>query len=176
MTSVVTIRRERAEDVAVARSVEWAAFDQPGGAPEPPVEVTLLDALRDSDAWIPELSLVSERDGELVGHVVCTRAHVGGRPVVALGPIGVRPEHQGSGLGGSLVHAVVAAADALGEPLIGLLGSPDFYGRFGFRPARAVGVGAPDPAWGDHFQVRLLTAYSDDLSGPFEYAAPFNEV
>jgi putative acetyltransferase len=174
MTSIV-VRRERGDDVALARAIEWAAFARDDG-PDPPVEVLLLDALRASEAWIPELSLVAERDDEVVGHVVCTRAHVGGRPVVALGPIGVLPEQQGEGVGAALVHAVVAAAEALGEPLIGLLGSTELYGRFGFRPARLFDIDAPEPEWGDHFQVRPLACYSNDLTGPFEYAPPFDDV
>jgi putative acetyltransferase len=176
MAAIVLVRRETAVDVEAARAIEWAAFDQPGLAPDPPVEVTLLDALRASDAWIPPLSLVAERDGELVGHVVCTRAHVGERPVVALGPIGVLPACQGAGIGGVLVHSVVAAADASGEPLVALLGSTDYYPRFGFRPAHQLGIEAPDPSWGDHFQARPLTGYANDLVGAFEYAPPFQDL
>jgi putative acetyltransferase len=176
MASIVVVRREAATDVETARAIEWAAFDQPGLAPDPPVEVRLLDALRASEAWIPQLSLVAERDGELVGHVVCTRAHVRERPVVALGPIGVVPEHQGEGVGGLLVHSVVAASDALGEPLVALLGSTEYYPRFGFQPARELAIDAPDPAWGDHFQARPLAAWSSDLVGPFEYAGPFQDL
>jgi putative acetyltransferase len=173
---IVLIRQESAADVGASRRIQWAAFDRPGLAPDPPVEVTLLDALRASDAWIPELSLVAERDRELVGHVVCTRAHVGARPAVALGPIGVLPAHQGDGIGGLLLHAVVAVAEALGEPLVALLGSTDYYSRFGFRPARELAIDAPDPAWGDHFQARALLAWTDDLVGPFEYAPPFRDL
>jgi len=170
----LVVRREGPEDRAAARRVEWRAFG--GDAAEPPVEVTLLDALRESDAWIPELSLVAVLDGEVVGHVVCTRGHVDGRPALGLGPIGVEPAHQGDGVGSALVHAVVAAAEAMGEPLVALLGSTEYYGRFGFVPAHELGVDAPDPAWGDHFQVRTLASHSNDLRGSFEYAAPFSEV
>ena len=71
------------------------------------------------------------------------------------------------------MHAVLGAADALGEPLVALLGDPAYYRRFGFRPASTVGVEAPDPAWGEKFQVRTLTAYEPGLTGTFEYAEPF---
>jgi putative acetyltransferase len=175
MDRILLVRRERAGDVEVAREVQWQAFS-PELGDDPPVEVVLLDALRASDAWIPELSLVAVLDGEVVGHVVTTRGHVDGRPALGLGPIGVEPAHQGGGIGSALVHASAAAAEAMGEPLVALLGSTEYYGRFGFVPAHEVGVEAPDPAWGDHFQVRTLASYSNDLRGSFEYAAPFSSV
>jgi len=169
------VRTERAADIETIRAVQHAAFD----APEltgPPVEVGLLDALRASADWIPRLSLVAERDGSVIGHVVCTRAWVGEHAVVGLGPIGVVPEHQGEGVGHALMHSVLAAADALDEPLIGLLGSPEFYGRFGFVASHELGIVAPEPVWGDYFQIRALTAYSNDFVGTFKYASPFDEL
>ena len=150
------VRRETADDVATSRQVEWAAFAPPDAGNTTPVEVTLLDALRLSDAWMPQLSLVAEVDGVVLGHVVCTRAHVDAAAVVALGPIGVLPDRHGNGIGSAMMHAVLGAADALGEPLVGLLGSREFYDRFGFQPAADFGIAAPDPSWGDHFQVRPL--------------------
>lgn len=137
------------------------------------MEVRLVDDLRDSPDWIPALSWVAEVEGEVVGHVVCTRGWVGDVAAVGLGPLGVVPEHQGSGVGSALMHAVMGAADALGEPLIALLGSPDYYGRFGFEPASRWSIDAPDDGWGDHFQVRTLTAHDPTVSGTFVYAAPF---
>lgn len=170
------VRRERPGDIAAARAVQVAAFPTPDGAEEP-VEAGLLDALRQDDGWLDDLSLVAEVDGEVVGHVVCTRATVGAdrRPALGLGPIGVRPDRQGAGIGSTLVHAVVAVAEARGETLVALLGSTDFYGRLGFGPAAAQGVEAPDPSWGDHFQVRVLDP-SAVVAGPFVYAEPFNRL
>jgi putative acetyltransferase len=95
--------------------------------------------------------------------------------VVGLGPLGVRPEQQGRGVGQALVHAVVAAADALDLPLAVLLGSPGYYRRFGFVPGSELGVQAPDPAWGEHFQARPLGTYRGER-GPFAYAAPFADL
>ncbi|UPZ30343.1 N-acetyltransferase [Streptomyces sp. LRE541] len=177
------IRRETPADVPAARAVIAAAFAEPGapGAPDP-VEATLLDALRTCEGWLPELSVVAvavagdESEDEVVGHVVCTRGHVDGVPALGLGPIGVRPDTQRRGVGHALMHAVLGAADALGEPLVALLGSPAYYGRFGFRPATELGIRPPDPAWGEYFQVRTLTAYEPGLRGTFGYAAPFDDV
>ena len=171
------IRRERPGDQSSARAVQVAAFA--GAAPEgeEPVEASLLDELRRDAGWVPELSLVAELDGEVVGHVVCTRGTVGAdrRPALGLGPIGILPEHQGSGIGSALVHAVVAVAEAREESLVALLGEPAYYGRFGFVPASDVGVEAPDPSWGEYFQVRVLDP-SAVVAGPFVYAEPFSRL
>lgn len=74
------------------------------------------------------------------------------------------------------MHATIGAADALGEPLIGLLGSPDHYRRFGFVVSNTVGVSVPEPAWGPYFQVRTLTLHHSDVRGRFTYARPFGET
>ena len=169
------VRRERPGDEPAVRDVQAAAFRQVPG--EDPAEARLLDELRRTDAWLPRLSLVAESaDGAVVGHVVCTRAHVDDWPVVGLGPIGVRPDHQLRGIGAALVHAVVAAAEATGEPLIGLLGSDVYYGRFGFVPSTAAGVEPPEPHWGAHFQVRTLAEHDAAIRGRFRYASPFDDV
>jgi putative acetyltransferase len=73
------------------------------------------------------------------------------------------------------MHAVLGAADALGEPVVVLLGHTDYYPRFGFEPAR-LGIEAPDPAWGTHFQARPLSTYDPSVRGPFAYARPFAEL
>ncbi len=164
-------------DAAAIRAVHTAAFRAPGTPGEVPVEATLVDHLRADAGWLPRLSLVAVVDGDVVGHVVCTRGWVatpgGDRAALGLGPLGVVPEHQGGGVGSALVHAVLGAADALDEPLVALLGDPGYYRRFGFVPARTLGVESPDPAWGDHFQARPLAAYDPALVGGFRYAAPF---
>jgi putative acetyltransferase len=119
--------------------------------------------------------MVAVDDGAIVGHVVCTRAHVADRPALGLGPVSVLPDRQKSGIGSALLHGVLGAADALDEPLVGLVGEPAYYQRFGFVPASRVGVSAPDASWGDYFQVRTLTQY-DGQTGLFRYAAPFDRL
>jgi putative acetyltransferase len=168
----VLIRRERPDDVAAIRDVHRAAFAADGE----PMEVRLVDALRESDDWIPQLSWVAELDGRVVGHVVSTRGHVDDSPAVGLGPLGVLPDVQGMGVGSALVHASIGAADALDEPLIALLGAPGYYGRFGFVPAVLQGVHPPEASWVEHFQVRTLTAWRPSMTGTFRYATPFTAI
>jgi putative acetyltransferase len=173
---VVLIRREGPGDAAVIYAVTAAAFKRAGenGAS---AEAPLVDALRASGAWIPELSLVAVDPGDdVVGHVVCSRGRVGDAPVLALGPLSVRPGRQLAGVGSALVHAVLGAADALGEPLVALLGSTAYYPRFGFRLASEYGITPKVPECAPHFQVRTLTAYDPGLRGLFAYPEPFDYV
>lgn len=131
--------------------------------------------LRADAGWITELSFVAVSEGDVIGHVVATRGHVDEEPALGLGPLSVHPDHQRRGVGAALVHTVLGAADALGEPLVALLGDPGYYGRFGFEPAAGLGVVAPDDTWGTYFQVRRLTAY-DGQVGTFRYAAPYDRL
>ena len=178
----VLIRREGKTDTEVIRAITAAAFARPGapGHAPPghvPPEAALVDELRESEAWIPALSLVAiGPDGDVTGHVLCTRGHVGDVPVLALGPLTVRPDRQRAGVGSALMHAVLGAGDALGEPLVALLGDPRYYGRFGFRLGRDYQITPPVADWQPHFQVRLLTAYQPSVRGPFRYAEPFDRT
>ncbi|MFD1146104.1 GNAT family N-acetyltransferase [Saccharothrix hoggarensis] len=165
------IRRETGADVEAVHAVTEAAFaERPGG------EAWLVGELRADPGWIPALSLVAEVDGEVVGHVVCTRGSVGGAPALGLGPLSVLPARQRSGVGKALVHAVLGAADALDEPVVVLLGDPAYYSRFGFRLASTFGITPPVADWEPHFQARALSAYTPALRGAFRYAEPFDRL
>ncbi|HWC83126.1 MAG TPA: N-acetyltransferase [Pseudonocardiaceae bacterium] len=168
------IRRETPHDAASIRAVVTAAFGRPD---ETPPEARLVDELRASSSWLPALSLVTTDPGDtVIGHVLATRGQVESAPVLGLGPLSVHPEHQRRGVGIALMHAILAAADALDEPLVALLGDPAYYRRFGFQASTDHGVEPPIPQWRPHFQVRPLTACRPDLRGAFRYAEPFDRV
>jgi putative acetyltransferase len=170
----VVIRRETPAQVDAIRAVTGAAFGRAGGAP---LEAGLVDELRASGAWLPRFSLVAvDPAGTVIGHVLCTRAHVESAPVLGLGPLSVHPDHQRRGVGSALVHAVLGAADARDEPAVVLLGDPRYYARFGFRLAEEYGITPPVPRWRPHFQVRTLTAFTPALRGRFAYPEPFDRV
>ena len=99
--------------------------------------------------------------------MVCTRGSVGELAALGLGPISVLPDYQRHGIGQALMHAVIGAADAAGEPLIALLGDQRFYGRFGFVETFRKGVLAPDPPGARTFRVRTLTDCPSSIAGAF---------
>ena len=169
------VRREVAGDAGAIYAAAAAAFARPGESA--PVEAPLIDWLRASPAWIPALSMVAVGPGgDVIGHVACTRGTVGTAPVLALGPLSVRPDWWRQGVGKALMHAVLGAADALGEPLGALLGSTGYYPKFGFHLASEYGIMPAHPQWAADFQVRTLTAYDPAVRGEFAYPRAFDRV
>jgi putative acetyltransferase len=161
-----TTRPERPGDAPAVRRVVLAAFDAVG-------EADLVDALRADPAWIDGLSVVAEApDGEIVGHALLTRCHVGEVPALCLAPCSVLPAHQRSGAGSAAVRAVLAAARERGERFVIVLGHPGYYPRFGFGRASTHGIRlsaeVPDEA------LMALSLTADPLpAGTVRYAAPF---
>ena len=111
-----------------------------------PEEVDLLRRLFECGEYLPDFSIVAELDGEIVGHVISTRGWAGELELLGLGPIGVVPRLQRHGIGSALMKETIDRANAAGERGIALLGSPEYYARFGFVPSTSLGVQAPDPS------------------------------
>lgn len=173
------VRREQPADHDAVRALHRAAFGDRAADPKAEVsEARLVDELREDAGFLPHLSLVAVRglpgEASVVGHVLATRGWLEplGTPALGIGPLGVRPEDQGQGVGTVLVHSLLAVAEAVEERVAVLLGAPAYYCRFDFRPAAELGITAPDPAWGAHFQARQLTG--PPARGAFRYAAPFD--
>lgn len=169
------IRAEELADYeAIDRSVE-AAF----GSRQ---QVDLVEAIRASGAFLPELSLVAEEDGVVVGHVMISLATLmmGAEqvPIHNLSPLAVVPERQGSGIGSALVREVVRRAEELGAAAVILEGDPRYYGRFGFEPAYRYGIEMKLPSWAppEAGQVLRLRSYDTSLRGRVVYPAPFAVV
>lgn len=111
-------------------------------------EQNFVDRLRKSDGYIPELALVAEEGGELVGHVMLTRLPYEPHPddtawkdfsvedaaFLLLAPLCVREDKRNKGLGVRLVREVLAKAHALGYSAVILVGDAGYYGRMGFVP------------------------------------------
>jgi putative hydrolase of the HAD superfamily len=163
----VETRTERPGDEAAIARVHAAAFP-----PEDPA-VTLTDELRAAGDLVADLSFVALRDGAVVGHVAISRATLDGTGVLALGPIGVLPAHQRRGVGTALMRAALDAASATDWPLIALLGHADYYPRFGFEPAVALGIEPPFEVEPQYWMAYRLPAYKPELRGAFRFAGAF---
>jgi putative acetyltransferase len=170
----LTIRPERADDEAAIAAVVEAAFGQPS-------EARLVELLRASPCFIPELSLVAEADGHVVGHVMITTAWLDDdgqrRPVANLAPLAVEPTHQRAGVGSALMRAVIAAAEERGEPLVVLQGHPGYYPRFGFEWSVPLGITLDLPDWAprEAGQVLRLGSYDASIRGKVVYPSAFDE-
>ena len=173
------VREQQADDYEAIRHVYAESFRQPRFRPPQnpgsvPPEVDLFEALWEAGDAIPELSFTALKDVGAVGHVTASRATVATDSVVAVGPIGVLPEYQRLGIGSALMDALLTEADAADVPMIVLLGSPQYYSRFGFRPAEELGVIPPEPSWGEALQARPLAGYTPAVVGRFQYASAFS--
>jgi len=153
------IRAATPEDAAAIVEVTRAAF---AGKPK---------ALRIVVEVEPEIALVAEEDGSIVGHTMLSRMQMGDeRPL----PLSVTPSHQRRGIGSALVVEALRLADAAGEPVVLLLGHPDYYPRFGFEPATPYGILAPHdfgPAW----MVARLSAWEPSYRGQVTFPPAFDD-
>ncbi len=133
----IKVRAEAASDFNAIDVVNLSAFQGES-------EAQLVSDLRKSAGFIPDLSLVAELNGRIVGHVVLSRVPLnsGGksREILALGPMSVVPSQSHRGIGTELIDAAVARAKPLCYEAIAVAGHPDYYRRFGFKPAADWGV------------------------------------
>lgn len=171
-----SVRPERAIDLDQIHELHRLAFGRPA-------EAELVDAIRTGSDFLPELSLVAVADdGSVLGHVLVSRIALEPEAdgelidVLALAPLAVLPPHAGRGIGTALTAAVLEGADARDEPFVAVVGSPAFYGRFGFVPAAEHGIDGPYADAGDAFQVRPRAAADSLRPGNLNYPAMFEGV
>ena len=167
------IRPETPADHQAIRDVTTAAF---GGDDE----ALLVDLIRDSPHFVPQLSLVAEEDGVILGHVLLSHVMLKGeadREVLSLAPLTVHPNHQHKGVGTALVRAGIAAARQAGEDIMVLEGHPGYYPRFGFERAVALGIDKPDPRVPDEaFMVFFVDETARGTTGKLVYPSAFHEA
>jgi putative acetyltransferase len=165
------IRPEVPADYAAVSRVVAAAFGRPN-------EARLVERLRETPGYLPELSLVAEERGAITGHVMFTYVTLDDneRGVLCLAPVSVAPERQKDGIGGALIREGVARAGALGEPLVVLVGHPAYYPRFGFEPAQPLGLQPPPGTHDAVFMALRLFAYDAKVRGRVAWPAVFEET
>lgn len=158
----ITIRKETPADYAavehLTREAFWNVY-RPGC-----MEHYVVHVLRHDPAFVPELDLVMEQDGALVGHVLYMRAAItadDGReiPVMTFGPISIRPDLQRQGLGKRLLETSMEQAAALGAGALCIEGNLEFYGKSGFVVAGTRGIryhGEPDQQIVPYFLLKEL--------------------
>ena len=168
------VRTETPADHEAVAALLVAAFDGRTG------EALLVDLIRRSEHFEPELSLVAETEGRVVGHVLFSRVGLDGPgpgETYSLAPLAVHPDHQRRGVGTALTEAGLRRLDDMGEPMVVLEGIPDYYPRFGFERGSVNGLTPPDPRVPDEaFMVRKLTNYDPATTGTIIYPPAFYEA
>ena len=143
-------------------------------------EHLLVARLRKSDAFIPELSLVAECDGMIVGHILLTRLIIQNDNEVfeslALAPVSIKPEYQRKGIGSALIFESHKIAKQLGYKSIILLGHKEYYPRFGYEPTTKYNIRSPFKVPDENFMVKSLEKNAmNGISGIVKYPKEFFE-
>lgn len=136
MNPTVNIRQETPDDYLwVVELTERAFKTMPFSDGR---EGKLVKDLRKSNSFIPELSLVAEIEGKVVGHILFSPVIIDNGiqkfNSLVLGPVSVLPELQHQGIGSQLVLAGHQKAIELGHQSVILVGHAEYYPRFGYRP------------------------------------------
>lgn len=165
------IRKEKTKDYDSIYEVVKVAFDSAEHADGN--EQDLVVALRKGENYIPELSLVAEENGKIIGHIMFTKARVGQTVVLALAPLSVSPEYQGKGIGMALITEGHKIARDLGYGYSVVLGSEKYYPRAGYVPADTLGISAPFKVSRKKFMAYKISENAPDVYGTMIYAKEF---
>lgn len=138
-------------------------------------EHKLVERLRHSPAFVPELSLIAKIEDKITGHVMFTKAKINGKEVLALAPLAVHPEHQNKGVGSALIKEGIKKAKEMGFGGVIVLGNPDYYKKFGFKEAGKWKISAPFKVE-EKFFMALEMIPDTLIEGTLEYAAEFMEI
>ena len=167
----ILIRPERSGDFSAIKEVNDLAFKQEN-------ESRLIEALRATKEFIPELSLVAQIEGAIAGHILLYPMYiydgVNRHVSLALAPMSVRPDQQKKGIGGDLVKEGLQRAREKGFRSVIVIGHPDYYPRFGFCQARAFGIKTPFKVSDNAFMaLELVRDGLKDVQGVVEYPKPY---
>jgi predicted N-acetyltransferase YhbS len=135
-------------------------------------EQDFVDELRSGGNYIPELALVAEENGELVGHIMLTKTLISNGDeqfeTLFLGPISVVLEERKKGIGSRLIQESLAVAKVMAFKSVVLVGDPAYYHRFGFRTSREFGIShAQDIPEQYVMACELVQGALDNVSGTF---------
>ncbi len=172
----INIRQESEKDYKLSETVVEKAFEKAENSDHR--EQILVERLRRSDAFIPELSLVAESNNEIIGHIMLTKLFIENENEIyeslALAPVSVLPEYQNKGIGSKLINQSLKIAKELGYKSVIVLGHDKYYPRFGFKRASIWGIKAPFDVPDEAFMALELEAGSlDSVTGRVVYCKQF---
>lgn len=138
----MVIREERAAEFGAIRELVQTAFKT--AAVSCGEEQDFVERVRAGEAYVPELALVAEDGGELIGHIMLSRMAIDGPegpyPLLLVAPLSVLLERRRQGVGSALMRESLRRARELGQEAVILVGAPEYYQRFGFVTAATQGI------------------------------------
>ncbi|MEX0966339.1 MAG: N-acetyltransferase [Bacteroidia bacterium] len=141
-------------------------------------EHLMVQRLRNSAAFIPELSLVAETENRVIGHILLFHIKIKRNqneyPALGLAPVSVLPQYQRKGIGGRLIRKAHSIASKMGFNAVILVGHAGYYPRFGYRKARDFGIYLPFEVPDEYcFVIELKEKGLEGVSGMVEYPDEF---
>lgn len=136
-------------------------------------EQFLVEKLRKSEAFIPQLSLVAIIDEKIVGYILFTKVKVGETTQLGLAPLAVLPEYQNMGVGSALIQEGHRIGKMLGYEYSILIGHETYYPRFGYVQAKTYGITASFEVNDENFMAYPLSDTQKKLDGELIYPKEF---
>ena len=171
----IKIRQEKGQDSAAVFEVHKLAFARDD-------EANLVDRLRSSRAFVPELSLVAVADNNLAGHILFTKIKIRNNngdetESLALAPMAVKPAFQNRGIGRQLIRYGLDKAKELQYKSVIVLGHAHYYPKFGFLPAHRWNIKSPYNIPQEVFMaMELVTGGLKNTDGLVEYPKEFEMI
>lgn len=168
---MLEIRQETKKDYEEAYNVVKEAFE--AAEHSDGNEQDLVVALRNSNNFIPELSLVAVKNNKIVGYILFTTVKIGKYEELALAPLCILPEFQRRGIGSKLIEKGHKIAKKLGYHYSIVLGSEKYYPKFGYVPAIEYEITAPFEVPSKNFMAIKLNDSNKKINGIVKYAKEF---
>jgi putative acetyltransferase len=171
----IKLRQENSDDFKEVYELNSLAFEQEN-------EAKLVDLLRKSDAFVPELSLVATLDNKIVGHILFTKIQIIDNDQnvynsLALAPLAVKPEFQKKGIGGQLIRTGLEKSRRLNFNSVIVSGHEHYYPKFGFVPTGKWKIKAPFDVSANVFMgIELVVDGLKNVSGTVKYPREFETL
>lgn len=170
------IRKETPSDYQEISQLLMAAFkndEHSDGS-----EHLLVERLRNSSAYIKDLSLVYEAEGKILGYILLTHIQivnqVSKHSGLSLAPVAVLPPNQNKGIGSALIEKAHDIAASLNHPFIVLIGHQNYYPKFGYEIATDHDIRFPFKIPSENCMVKgLKENVLSGITGLVEYPKEF---
>lgn len=174
MNMKIRLRQETPADYLEVEALIEAAFEDEAFSDQS--EHHLVRRLRQSEAFIPELSIVACLGEQILGHILLSLIEIRNEeqtfPSLALAPVSVLPAFQKQGIGGGLINEAHKRARHLGHHSVVLLGHSEYYPRFGYQKAAHFDIRLPfDVPAENCMAVELQPGALEKVSGVVVYPA-----
>ncbi|KYG90522.1 GCN5 family acetyltransferase [[Bacillus] sp. KCTC 13219] len=173
-----SIRQERPSDYEITEDVIRQAFLDEDMSNQK--EHFLVQRIRQSSAFLPELSLVAvDSEDKIIGHILLSKITIedGEKSIdsLALAPVSVLPACQNKGVGSQLIQEVLQKAADIGQQSVIVLGHAAYYPKFGFRQARGWNIFAPFEVPSEIFMaLELVPDALQNVQGTVRYSEAFD--